>query len=727
MSKGRWFSRLLGRRPEGEQAPVSPPWPEAPPQHDAEYRQHRDWGLRELAAGRVQEAMNALGRAVHLRSDLVEAHLNMGRAFERAGKVEAARRAYERALEVDLTCAEARSVLAALPPPPPTREDFRVGQVLRGNTTGSVYKVLDVRKGGFGAVYIVRSETSGDTYALKTFQARYLWSDEDRERFEREAITWVMLNRHPNIVTAHWVERIEGFPCLVLEYVPGGDLGQLLQKGPLPVERALELALQFCDGMAYAHGKLGIVHRDVKPSNCLLAEGGTLKVTDFGLARVFGEAQESMLGLSSLGVKARAQYTTPAGTPQYMAPEQFRAAARLDTRTDIYAFGVMLYQMLTRDLPPVGSAARAHIQENAAAYRVPEELLQLILRCVEPDPRKRPTDFGAVRQAMAAMYRTITGTPAADPAGPLAMGAAEWNNKGIALAALGRPQEALACYERGLEMDPHQSGLWNNKGQALERLDRYEEALACYNRAVEITPQDGGMWGNKGRCLRALGQYEEAIACYDLGLEIDSGNSNMWKGKGSVLEAMGRHADGLTCYERGLEIDRRDTELWMNKCAALAALARYEEALAACDHGLEINPRDSGLWMAKGNALYLLGRYEEALACYDRGLEITPDNSELWENKSAALGAMGCIEAALDAGRRSLEFDPCSVNARINTGKALLHLCRYHEALACFEQGLQVAPHDNDLWKGRALAVRGLARQKEQLDSSGRAHNGGGA
>jgi serine/threonine protein kinase len=189
-----------------------------------------------------------------------------------------------------------------------------VGQVLHSSTTGHTYEVLEVKKGGFGAVYIVRKEDSGELYAPKTFQARYLWSDEDRERFEREAITWVMLDHHPNIVTARWVERIEGSPCLVLEYVHGGDLAQLLQKGSLPVERALELALQFCDGMAYAHHKLGIVRRDVKPSNCLLAKNGPLKVTDFGLARTFGQAQEEALGLSGLGLGVKTQYTMPLGT-----------------------------------------------------------------------------------------------------------------------------------------------------------------------------------------------------------------------------------------------------------------------------------------------------------------------------------------------------------------------------------------------------------------------------
>ena len=587
MSKPGWFSRLSGRKPEEEGSPPSPPWAE-PPAEDAEYRERRDRGLRELEAGRLEEAMMALGRAVHLRPDLVEAHLNMGRAFQRAGKIEAVRRAYLRALEIDPTRAEARSALAALPPPPPAREDFQAGQVLYSSTTGAAYDVLEVKKGGFGAVYIARKEDRGTRYALKTFQARYLWSDEDRERFEREALTWVMLDRHPNIVTAHWVERIEGFPCLVLEYVPGGDLAHLLRKGSLPVERSLELTLQFCDGMAYAHRKLGIVHRDVKPANCLLAEDGTLKVTDFGLARAFGKAQEELLELSGVADEVKTQYTTPAGTPQYMAPEQFRPGAQLDTRTDVYAFGIMLYQMLTGDLPLIGSAAQAHIQANAGGHEVPKHLLRLILRCVEPDPRERPADFANVRAALGTVYSSVATRAAPPPAEPSPMGAAEWNNKGLGLEALGRYQEALACYERGLEIDPRRSDLWNNKGAALQRLGRLEEALACYDRGLEIAPRDSHLWVGKGVALHHLSRYEDALACYERGLEIDPRDSALWHGEGAALHELGRHKEALACYERALEIDPRDSDLWKNKGLALKALGRTQEAEACFRRAREL-------------------------------------------------------------------------------------------------------------------------------------------
>ena len=130
------------------------------------------------------------------------------------------------------------------------------------------------------------------------------------------------------------------------------------------------MALQFCDGMAYAYRKLGILHRDVKPANCLLAEDGTLKVADFGLARAFGQVQEGLFGLSGLGLEVRAQYTTKAGTPQYMAPEQFRAGTQLDTGTDIYSFGMMLINSWRNTIMARWLASACSISDGQTPTRI---------------------------------------------------------------------------------------------------------------------------------------------------------------------------------------------------------------------------------------------------------------------------------------------------------------------------------------------------------------------
>ena len=306
-------------------------------------------------------------------------------------RVEAARCAFQRAIELDPAHVEARKALAELPPVPPGRGDFAVGQVLWSQSR-IAYEILEVRKGGFGAVYVVGA--FGRIRAMKTFQARFLWNDAIRDRFVREALIWLDLGKHPNIAEVEMVENVEGFPCVVTEYVPQ-DLGRIVMEGPIDEHRCAELAAQLCQGMIHAHAR-GVVHRDLKPANCLITGNGNLKVSDFGLARIVSSALEEHFGIRGLDPELRTQYTAPAGTLQYMAPEQFDPTGSPDPRTDIYSFGVMFYQMLTTMLPEDGRDAHTLVEHTADQFRISRDLVRLIQRCVAPEPSDRPSSFAEV-------------------------------------------------------------------------------------------------------------------------------------------------------------------------------------------------------------------------------------------------------------------------------------------------------------------------------------------
>ncbi len=196
--------------------------------YEAEYQGYRDKGLRALAQSKLADAIEALGRAALFHPNDSEAHFNLGQALQSAGKIEAARQAYVRALNVNPASSEVRRVLLSLPPLPPGRNEFPINQLVHAPELELAFWVLEVKKGGFGAVYVVEEWPGGlpafnehgqfvdaDRSALKTLQARFLWSDEDRERFERECLHWIMLDRHPNIIQARAVvevEGLEGFP-----------------------------------------------------------------------------------------------------------------------------------------------------------------------------------------------------------------------------------------------------------------------------------------------------------------------------------------------------------------------------------------------------------------------------------------------------------------------------------------------------------------------------------
>jgi serine/threonine protein kinase len=684
--------------------------------YEAEYRKYREKGLRALAQKRISEAIEALGHAALFHANDPEAHFGLGRAFVLAGKIEAARQSYLRALNLNPGLPEVRAALLALPPIPPGRDEFQLNQLLQLPELQSWFFVEEVKKGGFGAVYIVEDcRTPHERSAFKTFQASYLWSDEDRKRFDREAVNWIMLDRHPNIVSAQALFVIEGFPCLWLEYLPH-NLADLLQAGPLSPQSALDLSFQFCDGMSYAWKKLRLVHRDIKPSNCLLTEDArTLKIADWGLSRTFADIGEKSLELSGLNPEIRSQFTSVAGTPQYMAPEQFQLGAALDTRTDIHAFGVLLYQMLTRDLPPIGNLAFAHITHCAAAREIPDKLKRIILRCVHPNPQERPADFRELRHMLEAVYCELTGASVPPEAKPVQMTVANWSDKGVALDNLGYLKEASVCYERAVGISPDQAIIWMNYASVLHALGRLDEALACVDRGLAIDSSVPGLWKNKEAILKSMNRPVEARTCLERVLELQSSDGSSFAMCDSAITLYndGDFESALKCCDAGLASNRRYADLWFGKALILVQMGKCQEALACSKEGLAVEPRNHKLWSIQAGALRNLGRLEEALLACDRGLEIKPDHVELWYSKAFVLLRLQQFEQALVACKEGLAIEPRNHDFWTYQAIALRNLGRLEEALAACNQGLKIKPSDSALLEINGLTLISLGNKEE--------------
>ena len=280
--------------------------------------------------------------------------------------------------------------------------------IVPGETSIGPYAIVrEIGRGGMGVVYLARDPRLERNVAIKALP-EHLAADPARlERFEREARTLAGLN-HPNVAGIHGVEESDGARYLVLEYVEGETLAERLDRGPAPMDEAMEIAAQIAAGIEAAH-EAGVVHRDLKPANIKITPDGAAKVLDFGLARA--EATDSSAGtigesptLTSPAIHSPTMPGVILGTAAYMSPEQARGRA-VSRSTDIWSFGVVLYEMLTGFSPFRGETVSDSI--GAVLHREPDLSLlpegaparvrRVLRRCLTRDRTRRLQSIGDAR------------------------------------------------------------------------------------------------------------------------------------------------------------------------------------------------------------------------------------------------------------------------------------------------------------------------------------------
>ncbi len=242
-------------------------------------------------------------------------------------------------------------------------------------------------RGGMGVVYRARQKSLGRLVALKLLAPERGGDPAFAERFAREGQTLARLD-HPHIVTIHDFGQAGGYYYLLMEFVDGVNLRQLIHGGRIAAREALAIVPQICDALQFAHDH-GVVHRDIKPENILLDRRGQVKVADFGLAKLVGPGEEPADVSGDAAAGSSADITAAGhvmGTPRYMAPEQRERPNEVDHRADIYALGVVLYQMLTGELP-----AEKQLQPPSRRVKIDVRLDEVVLRALEQDPGRRYT------------------------------------------------------------------------------------------------------------------------------------------------------------------------------------------------------------------------------------------------------------------------------------------------------------------------------------------------
>jgi eukaryotic-like serine/threonine-protein kinase len=260
--------------------------------------------------------------------------------------------------------------------------------IAAGTHLGSYEVVAQIGAGGMGEVYQAHDTKLGRDVAIKVLPEVFAHDPERLSRFQREAKMLAALN-HPNIATIFGLEHSDGVQYLVMELVAGETLAERVKSGPIPIEEALKIAVQIAEALEAEHEK-SIIHRDLKPANVKVTPEGKVKVLDFGLAKAFeGDSTNEDMSNSPTLSRAATMQGVILGTAAYMSPEQARGKS-VDKRTDIWAFGCVVYELLTgkpvfhgEDVTDILAAVvRAEPDWQALPAAIPVKIRDLLRRCL---------------------------------------------------------------------------------------------------------------------------------------------------------------------------------------------------------------------------------------------------------------------------------------------------------------------------------------------------------
>lgn len=619
----------------------------------------------------------------------------------------------------------------------------------------------ELGRGGMGVVLRARCTRTGREVALKLLRAATA-QDADVARFEREVQALVSL-RHPSIVAVLDAGTSPRGPWVAMELVEGESLqARLRRDGPLAPEEARALARTLCGALEHAHA-MGVLHRDVKPANVLLAADGRVVLVDFGLARVLG--RESRLTLTGEVL----------GTPCYMAPEQANGQP-CGPQADVYGVGATLYEALTGRPPLRGTSVIellhqvltvAPARPEALRPGLPAALSDVVMRCLEKEPARRPEGAAALADALerastAPLRARARGRLLAAAVALLGLalaGASVLHARGAAraldevtrgadaldvpaLLMRGRAQVrsgdkagGLASAEAGLGLEPGSAPLLGLRAGALFQLGRREEALADCRRLVELGSNEGEALVNGAAVAVSCDEFELAV---DLLGPLARADPRHVKARHLLLLSLlgaERRVEAAAYVERALVDDALDPE---EAVSALEVLVKVEPALAtaACERALARWPDEERLHLLHVAALEkggdrartlrawseLLDRWPDdlgarrgraqlrlslrdvpgALEDAERVVEAAPDRAASWELLATVRERQGEWSAAHEALSRAIDLRPGVAKLYVRRGELHQRLGRGQGAFIDLTLAIALDPRN-----GPALTVRG--------------------
>ncbi len=283
--------------------------------------------------------------------------------------------------------------------------------------------------------------------------------------------------------------------------------------------------------------------------------------------------------------------------------------------------------------------------------------------------------------------------------------------------SLEKYEEAIADYNKAIELNLNLADAWGSRGDAKVNLQRYEEAIADFDKAVELNPNHDRAWGARGFAKVNLQRHEEAITDFDKAIELNPNLDSAWLLRGDANVNLQRYEEAITDFDKGIELNPNLDRAWDARGVAKVNLQRYEEAIADFDKAIELNPDDAEFWFNRGTAKGNLQKREEAITDYDKAIELDPNDAQAWTFRGDAKVNLQRYEEAITDYDKAIELNPNLDSAWLLRGDANVNLQRYEEAIADFDKAIELNSNDAQAWSKRGIALTRRGQYDQALEN----------
>lgn len=598
-----------------------------------------------------------------------------------------------------------------------------------GDKIGGQYLVHKVFMGGMSEVYLSLDIKGFLPFALKTFQLSKIKERRFFDLFYKEATTWIALENHPNIVRCFFVDIVDSLPFMFLEWVSshewrGLSLRDWLRYGPLDLRQAIDFIIDICRGLVHVSYKQpGLVHCDLKPENILIAQGRLAKIIDFGLAKVVNYIDISK---PSLRYKFNKNQQTQkignvVGTPLYMAPEQWRGEG-IDVRTDIYAVGCMLYELLTAKFTYFGDTLDdIRIQHEKAPVptltkEFPCWVNDLLFYMLAKQKNDRFENVTLLLDQLSQYYIQQFGEKPKDIFYGKTFEAIDYNMRGLSYHKMKYYDKAAEEYNRAINLDPSYILAYINRSSNYNKLKNYNKALTDCNYAINLDPSIAFFYANRGLIYFKMNKFDQAISDFNQAIKLDPHDANTYNLRGNYYTQIQCYKEAIANYNQAVSINNTNSEFYYNRGTVYAALKCYGEALSDFTNAICFNPFFSESYLNRGNIYYTLQKYEEAIQDYSQTIDLDPTQTVAYFNRAQIYDEIELSDKAMSDYTYVIiqNKEPKNINktdentsiiltSYINRGLLYGKLKFYNEALKDFTYVINLDPNNTSTYIHRGF------------------------